>query len=87
MSDTHTLSKKEISNLIESANIDVITELARSSRYSCYGCKRKNCTMSMPYGGCDMKTLHEEKHSDKPALIDRKHKVKHFRKRRYNTYR
>ena len=86
MSDTHTLSEKEISNLIESANNDVTVESERRSRYSCYGCKRKNCTMSMPYGGCELKTLHEEKHSDKPALIDRKHKVKHFRKRHYNIY-
>ena len=86
MSGTWNLSEKEISELIEGANNNVIAESERRSRYSCHGCKRKNCTMSMPYGGCDMKTLREEKHSDKPALIDRKHKIKHFRKRHYNIY-
>ena len=86
MSGTWNLSEKEISELIESANNNVIAESEKRSRYSCYGCKRKNCTRSMPYGGCDLKTLCEEKHSDKPALIDRKHKVKHFRKRYYNIY-
>lgn len=87
MNGTWNLSEKEINRLIENANNSAKLKLAESSRYTCYGCKRKNCTMSMPYGGCDMKTLHEEKHSDKPALIDRKHKIKHFRKRHYNIYR
>ena len=86
MSDTWNLSEKEINRLIKNADNSVELESARRSRYSCYGCKRKNCTMSMPYGGCDMKTLVEEKIHDKPALIDRKHKVKHFRKRHYNIY-
>lgn len=87
MSGTWNLSEKEISCLIEDADNSAELELARRSRYSCYGCKRKNCTMSIPYGGCSMKTLVEQKVRDKPALIDRKHKVKHFRKRHYNIYR
>lgn len=86
MSGTWNLSEKEINCLIENADNSAKSKLAESSRYTCYGCKRKNCTRSMPYGGCDLKTLREEKHSDKPALIDRKHKVKHFRKRHYNIY-
>lgn len=86
MDSTWPLSDREVQRLIDRADNSAKSKLAESSRYTCYGCKRKNCTMSMPYGGCDMKTLHEEKHSDKPALIDRKHKVKHFRKRRYNIY-
>lgn len=87
MNGTWNLSEKEINRLIENADNSAKLESAKRSRYTCYGCKRKDCTMSMPYGGCDMKTLVEEKICEKPALIDRKHKVKHFRKRRYNTYR
>ena len=82
MDSTLPLSEREIQRLIYSTNSSTSLEVARRSKYTCYGCKRKNCTMSMSDAGCELKTLIEEKEGkEKPALIDRKHKIKHFRKR------
>ena len=86
MDGTFPLSEREIQRLIDYANSSTSLEVARRSKYTCYGCKRKNCTMSMSDAGCELKTLIEEKEGkEKPALIDRKHKVKRFRKR-HNNY-